>query len=238
MDDVVGNARMLWLFNKEWLQNVTCFFLVCIRLVGGIRGRQQGERMKDGGFMVVWIVRLELVHCLFISESASAVIKLVVVLVKRRESGDVVPLSLRLGAGCIRLFRCRPTRFEVRRPGRGPDLMVVRHGDSPVRHATGRVLLCYSGKGIVGLLVPKGMERCHCEVKLRLNSWVTRNSKSDPAKFCWVASGMVMLGNCWCDECDAHADKQHHGHEGESVHGELLTLQQALGIKTFDCRDE
>jgi hypothetical protein len=66
------------------------------------------------------------------------------------------------------------------------------------------------------------MEHRDGSVELRLNRWVTRNSEGHTAKLCWVASGMVMLGNCWCHECGAHADKQHHGQENGWLHGGLL----------------
>jgi hypothetical protein len=74
--------------------------------------------------------------------------------------------------------------------------MIVGHGHSPVRHAALRIFLYDTSKSIVGLLVPKGMEHRDRTVEFRLSRWLTRNWKGHLAKFRWVASGMVMLGNC------------------------------------------
>jgi len=55
--------------------------------------------MKNRRFMVVRVARLQLVHGFFISQCASAVVEFVGVSIKRLDSGNVIPLSLRLDAG-------------------------------------------------------------------------------------------------------------------------------------------
>jgi hypothetical protein len=99
--------------------------------------------------------------------------------------------------------------------------MVVRHGNSPVRHATRGIFLRYSSESIAGFLVPKGMEHRHRAAELRLNRWFAGNGEAHLAEFARIACGMLMLGNRWWHECGAHAHKQHHA-KGESLHAGLL----------------
>src|ERR1700739_1687412 len=133
--------------------------------------------MKNCSFMVVWVTRLKLFHRSFISQCASAVVNLVGVLVKRLDGGNVVPLPLRFGTDQFCFLHNSRTRFQVGGTWRRPNLMVVRHGNSPVRHAAGGVFLRYSSEGIVGLLVPKRMEHRYGTAELRLNRWIAGNLK-------------------------------------------------------------
>src|ERR1019366_9953720 len=123
--------------------------------------------MKNCSFMIVWVTRLKLFHRSFISQCASAVVNLVGVLVKRLDGGNVVPLTLRFGTDQLCFFHEAAACFQVSGTGRLPHLMVIGHGDSPVRHATGGVFLCDSSEGIAGFLVPKGMEHRHRAAELR-----------------------------------------------------------------------
>src|SRR5271155_1131988 len=119
--------------------------------------------------MVVRVTGLQLLHRSFISQSASAVVDLVGLLVKRFDSGDVVLLTLRFRTGQLCFLTSSRTRFQVRGAGSWPDLMVVGHGDSPVRHAAGGVFLRYGGEGVAGFLVPKRMKHRHGAAELWLN---------------------------------------------------------------------
>src|SRR5580658_780344 len=100
--------------------------------------------------------------------------------------------------------------------------MVVRHGDSPVGHAARWVFLCYGGESIASLLVPKRMEHRYGAAELRLKRWFAGNGETHLAEFARVACGMLMLGSrCW-HEWGAHAHKQHHANECDSLHTGLL----------------
>src|ERR1035437_7097721 len=100
--------------------------------------------------------------------------------------------------------------------------MVVRHGNSPVRHAARGIFLRYSSEGIAGFLVPKRMEHRHRGAELRLNRCFAGNGETHLAEFARVACGMLMLGNRWWHECGADGGKQHPGNQRESVHSSLL----------------
>jgi hypothetical protein len=129
--------------------------LIHVRLVGGRRGREQSEGIKNGSLAVIGIARLQLLHGLFIGQGARAMVKLVAVLVKRLDGGNVVAFALGFGADGLCFLGCRCTCFQIRRTGRFPDGMVVGHGNAPIGHAARRIFLGHGSKGFAGFLIPK-----------------------------------------------------------------------------------
>jgi hypothetical protein len=77
MDDVVSYAGMLWLFRKYRLQDSSGLFLIHIALVDERCGGKQRESMENGGFVIIWVMRLNLFHGSLISLCASGMVNLV-----------------------------------------------------------------------------------------------------------------------------------------------------------------
>src|SRR5580700_6949403 len=133
--------------------------------------------------MVVRVARLQLIHGLFISQGASAVVELVGVLIERLDRRNIVTFALCLGASQLRFFYRGNSSFQISRAGRLPDLMVVRHGDSPVGRAARGVFLCDISESVVSLLVPKRMKHRHGTAELRLKRWFAGNGETHLAEF-------------------------------------------------------
>jgi hypothetical protein len=85
---------MIWLLDKNLLQNRASLPLVRIALVGGRRGALQGEGIENGRLSVIGVARLKLLHRFFISQRAGMMVQLVGILVEDLDGADVVPLAL------------------------------------------------------------------------------------------------------------------------------------------------
>src|SRR3989454_8313999 len=113
VNDVMGQTGVLGLFGKDFFQNRAGLLLVCISLIPGRRVGSHRQRVKNSGFAVFGIPRLELLHGLLVSQRARAVILLVEILVESLGRGDVVPLARRLRARSFGVFDGRPALFQV-----------------------------------------------------------------------------------------------------------------------------
>src|SRR5208282_3773068 len=159
----------------------------------------------NGRLAVIGIARMQLLHCLFISHGAGAVVEFVAVLVKRPYGSNVVAFALGFGADGLRLLDGPCTCLQLRRTGCFPNGMVVGHGNSPIGHPARRIFLGHGSKRFAGFLVPKRMEHGDGTAELRLHRWIAGNGTTHFAEFRWVACGvlMLMLGNSWCYESRA-----------------------------------
>src|ERR1700694_5106271 len=101
---------MFRLLGKNLLQNCASLLLVRVGLITGRCVSPHGQRIENGRFPVVGIVRLELLHRLLVGQSTRAMIELVGILVKDLDGGDVVALSLRFVACPVRRLPTSPAR--------------------------------------------------------------------------------------------------------------------------------
>src|SRR5438128_4642337 len=92
---------MLWLIRQNSIQNLAGFFLIGVGFVRRQRTPQECESIKNGGFVILWVTHVKLLHCFLISKRARSVIELVRIFVERLDRFDVVSLPLRSGANKI-----------------------------------------------------------------------------------------------------------------------------------------
>src|ERR1700675_4979815 len=196
---------MFRLLGKSLLQNCASLLLVCVGLITGRCVSPHGQRIENGRFPVVGIVRLELLHRLLVGQCARAMIEHVGILVKDLDGGNVVAFSLRFGACRLRPLDSRPTLFQDRRVRRFPNGMVVGHSEAPKSHAAGRIPFSDFGEYPGGLFVSERMEDGHGAIEPRLHSGVTGNGKVHFAKLSELTSGVLVLGNCRRRGCEARA---------------------------------
>jgi len=168
VDQIMGDARMVGLFAIDFFEDGRRLQLVGVRLVGRIGGGVQRERVEYRRLVVPRIARVDALHGLFVGDGARAVVKLVGVLVERLDGGDVVPLTLGLGARCLGFLDRRPPFLERRRARRLPERLVHAHADAPVAHGAVGIGLGDGGERLHRLLVPERVQQSDGTFELRL----------------------------------------------------------------------
>ncbi len=80
------------LSRQNLVENLAGFFLVGVALVRRQCSSQQRERIEDGGFVILWVTEVQLLHCFLISDGASPVIELIRIFVESFDRRNVIPL--------------------------------------------------------------------------------------------------------------------------------------------------
>ena len=92
------------------------------------------------------------------------------VLIYQSQGMDELALAFRTSPDLLRppdLFLRRRNRRELK--GRVPDLVKVRHGNSPMGHRTARILLGHALKCVFSGTVGEGVKQGHTPVELDPN---------------------------------------------------------------------
>src|SRR5215831_8368483 len=106
MNDVVREARMIWVLRGEIFEDGAGFFLIGIGLIANGSGCANRQGVENGRFAIVGIARVNLAHGILIGECTSGVGALVGVLVEDGDGGDVVALALRFCASAFGPSNC------------------------------------------------------------------------------------------------------------------------------------
>ena len=212
VDQIVGDARMLWLLGEDLLEHARGLQLVGVGLVRRQRGRVEGERVEDRRLTVLGVTRRELLHRLPVGERAGAVVHRGGVFVERLDRGDVVALARHPGARGLCPLDGGPAvgeRLRRRRPGERIAEQV--HRDAPVGDRAAGILLRDGHERVRGRLEPEGVEHGDRALEVRLNRGAARSRETHRADL------VVSRG-----ARDAERQHQSQG-EGEPVvrHGDL-----------------
>src|SRR5262249_12358700 len=95
-----------------------------------------------------------------VGQGPGVVVELLGIAVEGSDRIDVSALPIAFCPEIPRLLGGGPSGSELLRSGTRPDGMVVGHGDAPVGHSAGRVLLRDALEGPSRLLVTEGMQEC------------------------------------------------------------------------------
>ena len=118
--------------------------LLGIGLVAGQRCFVQRQGVKDGRFLIIRVFLRELFHRPFVSEPASCLVDLVIVLVVKLDRRQPVALAFGLGTDRLTFFRRLPSILQDRsRQRQDQRVGTVADRDSPVGDGAMRV-----GRGI------------------------------------------------------------------------------------------
>ena len=132
---------------------------ICKVIHAVLRERDERERVECACLNVLGIVGVERLHRGRICLGAIGMGQLRIVPVKRSGCGDVFAFARGLRAGLPGLLDVVPPLNDGSGVRKLPELVVERHGLSPIRHGALPVSLRGVGKCLAGLLVLKRMQK-------------------------------------------------------------------------------
>ena len=183
VDQIVSHAGMIRLLGEGLLEERRRFELVRVGLVAGVESDVERQRIEDGGFPVLRILRGQRVHGLLVILRARAMVDLVVVLVEGLDGGEVVELALGLGAHALALGHRRGPQLEVLgRRGAGQGIPESGHRRTPIGDAAGGIGLGRGLESLDRIGEPEGVEQGHGPGELRLGGGVTGGREVDSAE--------------------------------------------------------
>ena len=174
VDEIVRGAGMIAVCRPQFFQNRGRLQLVRQSRVSrrGIPNGQDRQRVEDARFKIVGIAVVQFAHRFFVRDHAIArshwtvaglsgrgggrPIRRVVIGV---ESRNETPFAIGSGLHCHCLGHGCLAGAHFVRPGRGPDRVPPRHGDSPLCHRAVGILLGDGGEDPARLFVEKRMQQ-------------------------------------------------------------------------------
>ena len=190
VDHVVRDAGVPGLRGEEPVQDRGPLLLPRERRVA--RGRAQEQRVEDRGLVVVRKPPGDRQHGLLVGRRAGRVRERPGIPVEDADRVDVSPLALGRSSERGRFLRGRPAGRELRGIRRGPDGVVVGHGDAPVGHRATGVLLRHELEGPARLFVSERVHEGDGAREVRLDLRAAGRREVDFAELVARAVGMVV----------------------------------------------
>ena len=181
VDQVMRDPRMVGQLRPHLFEDRARLFLIGVGLVGRRRSRDQREGIEHAGLPIIGIAQVHLLHRLFVSDRAGAVIDLVVVPVEGRDRRDVIAFAIGLLLRGHRLLDRLRARLQRRRVGRVPQRVPMAHRDAPIAHRAIGFDLGHGSKGLDRLLVPEGVQDPDGLIEFLLRRRAAGNRKIDLA---------------------------------------------------------
>ena len=226
---------MLGIFLPQLFQNSSRLELVRQRRVGRRRvaNRQNRQGVKGLRFNIVRIIIVKFAHRFFIRDHAIArsdrpmaglsdltrggAVRRVVVGIQRR---DKLPLAIGAAGHCHGFIRRRFARAHFVGSRRRPDRMPPRHGDSPLRHGAGRILLGDVGENAARLLIKKRVQQRDATNEFRLRGRRARYRKINCPGCAQIArfrdnGGFGAKG---CEAADQNSEERRAAKEYSNTH--------------------
>ena len=226
---------MLGIFLPQLFEDASGLKLIGQRRVGGvgIAHRQHRQRIKGLRFKIVGISIVKFAHCFFIRDHAIArpdwpmtrlpdlarrgTVRRAVVGIQRC---DKLPLTIGAGLHRHRLVRCCLAGAHFVGSRRRPDRMPPRHGDSPLRHGTRRILGGDVGENPARLFIKKRVQQRHAASEFRLHSRRARHRKIHRPGCAQIARFRDSRGRGaeGCETADDHDEESRAAQECSNTH--------------------
>src|SRR5580658_321935 len=163
VDQIVGDAGIVRILLEERIENGDGFLAVD-ELVFVVRKANERERVERRAFRIRGKIPVQFLHRRRIGLDARGVAQLRIVLIERRGCRDVVSLASRFRSELLRVCCVAAAFRQSVRVRKIPQLMVERHGATPVRDGALRIGLRGFREGGLRLLILERVQLRHASL--------------------------------------------------------------------------